>query len=146
LLELMGKTAGRPLADFFGGAVRQDIPIYVASGVRGNKPEEEIEHLKKLVADSGAKALKFRLGGRMNRNVDSLPGRTEALIPLVRKTFGDDFTLYADANSSYDLENGIRIGKLMEAHNYAFYEEPVPFDEIWECKQVADALTIPIAL
>ena len=34
----------------------------------------------------------------------------------------------------------------MEAHNYAFYEEPVPFDEIWECKQVADALTIPIAL
>ena len=146
LLELMGQTAKRPLADFFGGTLRSDIPIYTASGVRGNTPEAEIEHLQKLVAESGAKALKFRLGGRMNRNVDSLPGRTEALIPLVRKTFGDDFTLYADANSSYDVENGIRIGKLMEAHNYAFYEEPVPFDEIWECKQVADALTIPIAL
>ena len=83
LLELMGRTAKRPLADFFGGAVRRDIPIYVASGVRGNKPEEEIEHLQKLVADCGATAVKFRLGGRMSRNADSLPGRTEALIPLV---------------------------------------------------------------
>jgi L-alanine-DL-glutamate epimerase-like enolase superfamily enzyme len=146
LLELMAQTAQRPLADFFGGAIRRDIPIYVASGVRGNTPEQEIEHLRQLVAECGAKALKFRLGGRMNRNVDSLPGRTEALIPLVRKTFGDDFTLYADANSSYDVPNAVRIGRIMEEHKYAFYEEPVPFDEIWECKQVADALKIPIAL
>ena len=146
LLELMGQTAQRPLADFFGGRIRDEIPIYVASGVRGNTPEEEIEHLKKLVAESGAKALKFRLGGRMNRNEDSLPGRTEALIPLVRKTFGERFTLYAESNSSYDVPNAIRIGRLMEEHHYAFYEEPVPFDELWECKQVADALTIPIAL
>jgi L-alanine-DL-glutamate epimerase-like enolase superfamily enzyme len=146
LLELMGRTAKRPVADLFGGAVRRDIPIYVASGVRGNTPAEEIEHLQKLVADCGAKALKFRLGGRMSRNVDSLPGRTEALIPLVRKTFGDQFTLYADANSSYDVENGIRIGRLMQDHGYAFYEEPVEFDDIWGAKAVADALDIPIAL
>ncbi|HSV15086.1 MAG TPA: mandelate racemase/muconate lactonizing enzyme family protein [Tepidisphaeraceae bacterium] len=146
LLELMGQTTKRPLADFFGGAVRRDIPIYVASGVRGNTPEAEIDHLRQLVTDSGAKALKFRLGGRMSRNADSLPGRTEALIPLVRKTFGDDFTLYADANSSYDVPNALRIGRLMEEHRYGFYEEPVPFDELWETKEVADALTIPIAL
>ncbi len=146
LLELMGQTAQRPLADFFGGAVRRDIPIYVASGVRGNKPEQEIEHLQQIVADSGAKALKFRLGGRMNRNVDSLPGRTEALIPLVRETFGDDFILYADANSSYDVPNALRIGRMMEEHKYAFYEEPVEFDDIWGCKRVADALSIPIAM
>jgi L-alanine-DL-glutamate epimerase-like enolase superfamily enzyme len=145
LLELLGQTAQRPLADFFGGRKRDDIPIYTASGTRGNTPEEEIEHLKQLVADSGAKALKFRLGGRMNRNVDSLPGRTEALIPLVRKTFGDAFVLYADSNSSYDVENALRIGRIMEEHNYAFYEEPVPFDELWETKEVADALKIPVA-
>ena len=146
LLELMGRTANRPVADFFGGAVRRDIPIYVASGTRGNTPETEIEKLQKLVADSGAKALKFRLGGRMSRNADSLPGRTEALIPPVRKTFGDAFTLYADANSSYDVKAAIRIGRLMQDHGYGFYEEPVPFDELWETKEVADALDIPIAL
>jgi L-alanine-DL-glutamate epimerase-like enolase superfamily enzyme len=146
LLELMGQTAKRPLADFFGGKRKSDITIYYASGVRGNKPEEEIAYLQKLVAQSGAKAIKFRLGGRMNKNIDSLPGRTEALIPLVRKTFGDDFTLYADSNSSYDAKEAIRIGRIMEANGYAFYEEPCEFDDLWSTKEVADALTIPIAL
>jgi D-galactarolactone cycloisomerase len=146
LLELMGQTAKRPVADFFGGALKRDIAVYHASGNRGNKPEEEIEHLKKIVADSGAKAIKFRLGGRMNRNADSLPGRTEALIPLVRKTFGDGMTLYGDANSSYDVREAIRIGRLMEKHGYAFYEEPCEFDDLWSTKEVTDALTIPVAL
>lgn len=146
LLELMGQTAKRPLADFFGGRLKTDIPIYYASGVRGNKPEEEIVYLQKLVAQSGAKAIKFRLGGRMSKNADSLPGRTEALIPLVRKTFGDGFTLYADSNSSYDAKEAIRIGRIMEANGYAFYEEPCEFDDLWSTKEVADALTIPIAL
>jgi L-alanine-DL-glutamate epimerase-like enolase superfamily enzyme len=145
LLELLSQTAQRPVADLFGGATRRDIAVYYASGKRGNKPEEEVDYLHQLVAGSGVRALKFRLGGRMSRNADSLPGRTEALIPLVRKAFGDEMTLYADANSSYDVREAIRIGRLMEAHGYAFYEEPCPFDWLWETKEVADALTIPIA-
>ena len=63
LLELMGQTAQRPLADFLAEAKRRDIPVYFASSNRGNRPEE-IEHLRKLVAGSGVRALKFRLGGR----------------------------------------------------------------------------------
>jgi L-alanine-DL-glutamate epimerase-like enolase superfamily enzyme len=146
MLELLGKTAARPVADFFGGVIRRDIPIYVASGTRGNSPEAEVESLKRLVAASGAKALKFRLGGRMSKNVDSRPGRSEALIPLVRKAFGDSMTLYADANSSYDVANSIRMGRMMEEHNYGFFEEPVEFDDLSGTKQVTDSLTIPIAL
>lgn len=145
LLELLGRAANRPIADFFGGTIQRDIAVYVASGKRGNRPEEEMEYLQKLVTESGAKALKFRLGGRMSRNADSLPGRTETLIPLVRKTFGDQMTLYADSNSSYDPAEAIRIGRLMQDHGYSFYEEPCPFDDLWGTKQVADALTIPVA-
>jgi L-alanine-DL-glutamate epimerase-like enolase superfamily enzyme len=146
LLELMGRVANRPVADFFGGAVRRDVPVYYASGNRGNTPEQEVEYLQKLVAGSGVKALKFRLGGRMSRNADDPPGRTERLIPLVRRSFGPGMTLYGDANSSYDVPNGIRIGRLMEEHGYGFYEEPCEFDDLWGTKAVADALTIPVAL
>jgi D-galactarolactone cycloisomerase len=145
LLELMAQTAQRPLADFFGGARRRDIAVYYASGNRGNRPQDEVDYLRKLVADSGVRALKFRLGGRMNRNVDSLPRRTETLIPLVRQAFGDGMTLYADANSSYDAREAIRIGRIMQEHRYGFYEEPCPFDWLWETKEVANALTIPVA-
>lgn len=147
LLELMGRAAARPIADFFGGKMRRDIAVYDASGNRGNTPQQEIEHLQKLVAKSGAKALKFRLGARMSRNADDPPKRSEQLIPLVRGTFGPDFTLYADANSSYrDPAEAIRIGRLMEAHDYGFYEEPCEFDDFHSTKQVTDALTIPVAL
>ena len=109
------RPSGRsPISSAVNG--RATFAIYYASGVRGNKPEEEIDYLQKLVAAVRRKAIKFRLGGRMSKNADSLPGRTEALIPLVRKTFGDGLTLYADSNSSYDAKEAIRIGRIMEAN------------------------------
>jgi L-alanine-DL-glutamate epimerase-like enolase superfamily enzyme len=145
LLELLGRTAEKPLAELFGGRLRDDIPVYFASGNRGNRPEQEIEHLQKLVAGSGVTAVKFRLGGRMSRNEDSLPGRSESLIALARKTFGDSFTLYADSNSSYDAREAIRIGRLMEEHRFGFFEEPCEFDDLWSTKEVADSLAIPVA-
>ncbi|MBX6311832.1 MAG: mandelate racemase/muconate lactonizing enzyme family protein [Isosphaeraceae bacterium] len=145
VLDLLGKLTGRSIGDLLGGVKRREIAVYRASGNRGNTPEAEVEYLRKLVAETGAKALKFRLGGRMSKNADSLPGRTERLIPLVREAFGPAMTLYADANSSYDATHAIRIGRLMEEHGYGFYEEPCRFDDLEATKAVADALAIPIA-
>jgi L-alanine-DL-glutamate epimerase-like enolase superfamily enzyme len=145
ILELLGQISGKSIADFFGGLRRRDIDVYRASGNRGNRPEEEVEYLRQLVAETGARALKFRVGGRMSHNVDSLPGRSEALIPLVRQAFGAEMTLYADSNSSYDVEHAIRIGRIMEEHDYAFFEEPCPFDDLWGTRDVAHALAIPVA-
>jgi L-alanine-DL-glutamate epimerase-like enolase superfamily enzyme len=146
ILDLLGKLTNRSIGDLLGGVKRREIAVYRASGVRGNTPEEEVANLKQIVAESGAKALKFRLGGRMmNNNADSLPGRTERLIPLVRETFGKEMTLYADSNSSYDVPKAIEVGRLMEEYDYAFYEEPCRFDHFEETKAVADALRIPVA-
>jgi L-alanine-DL-glutamate epimerase-like enolase superfamily enzyme len=145
ILDLLGKLTGKAIGDLLGGVKRPDIAVYRASGVRGNTPEEEIAYLKQIVAESGAKALKFRVGGRMSKNADSLPGRTERLIPLVRETFGPEMTIYADSNSSYDAAQAIRVGRLMEEYHYGFFEEPCRFDHLEEMKEVADALRIPIA-
>ena len=145
VLDLLGKLAGKSIGDLLGGVKRREIAVYRASGTRGNTPEEEVEDLKRIVAETGAKALKFRLGGRMSKNADSLPGRTEKLIPLVREAFGKGMTLYADSNSSYDVPKAIEIGRLMEEYDYAFYEEPCRFDHFEDTKAVADALRIPVA-
>ena len=72
-------------------------------------------------------------------------GRSDKLIPLVRKIFGDEMHLYADSNGSYNAAEAIRIGKLLQEYKYEIYEEPVPFDWYEETKQVADALTIPVS-
>ncbi len=144
-LDLLGKLTNQSIGELLGGVKRREIAVYRASGNRGNSVGEEIDYLHRLAEETGGKALKFRLGGRMSKNADSLAGRSEALIPRVREAFGDDFTLYADSNSSYDVPNAIRIGRLMEEYDYGFFEEPCPFDHLWETKQVADALDIPIA-
>ena len=50
----------------------------------------------------------------MSRNQDASPGRTETLIPLSRKALGDKIAIHADANSSYDPEHAIPVGRMLE--------------------------------
>jgi L-alanine-DL-glutamate epimerase-like enolase superfamily enzyme len=64
---------------------------------------------------------------------------------MAREMFGDEMVLMIDGNGSYSLEGAIRLGRLLEEHNFYFYEEPVPWDWYEEQKRVADALTIPMA-
>ena len=145
ILDLLGKTVGKPIGELFGKVIRHEIPVYRASGNRGNSPEAEIEYLQKTVAETGSKAIKFRLGARMFYD-DASTRRDRALIPLTRKTFGDGMAIYADGNGSFDVPMAIKTGRLMEEHKLGFFEEPVPFDYYEETKEIADALTIPIAL
>jgi L-alanine-DL-glutamate epimerase-like enolase superfamily enzyme len=146
ILDMLGRMNGKSIGQLLGDLRRKDIAVYVASGRRDTTPPQEIEYLQSLVEKSRAKALKFRLGGRMSRNADAMPGRTETLIPLVRKTFGDDFDLHGDANSSYDPAHAIPVGRMLEEYNYVYYEEPCEFDALEDTKKVRDTLSIPIAL
>jgi len=145
ILDLLGKIAHRPVGELFGGVIRREVPIYMASGNRHTTPEQEVEVLAKHIEQTGARAVKFKVGGRMSNNADSMPGRTEGLARLVRKHLGDKVAIYADANGSYDAPKGIEIGKLLQDHGSAMFEEPCPFDHLEETKQVADALEIPVA-
>jgi L-alanine-DL-glutamate epimerase-like enolase superfamily enzyme len=145
ILDLLGKIARKPIGELFGGVIRREVPIYMASGNRDTTPEQEVAVLAKHIERTGARAVKFKVGGRMSNNADSMPGRTEGLIRIVRKSLGDKVTIYADANGSYDAPKGIEIGKLLQDHGVNMFEEPCPFDYLEETKQVADALEIPVA-
>jgi len=146
ILDMFGKMAKRPIGLLISDKIyNPTINVYQANGERYITPELTIEHLQRDVAISHAKAIKFKLGGRMS-HVETPPDRSARLIPMVRKTFGDDMVISADANGSYGPEEAIRIGKIMQEYNYAFYEEPVQFDDYDGLQQVADALQIPIAL
>jgi L-alanine-DL-glutamate epimerase-like enolase superfamily enzyme len=145
LLDLMGRVAGKSIGELFGGVVRREIRCYVASGRRDTTPEEEVRYLQSLLAETHTKAVKFRVGGRMSRNADAMPGRTEQLIPLARKVLGDDIDIHADANSSYDPPQAIEVGRRLEDIGAVYFEEPCPFDHLEDTKRVADALTIPVA-
>jgi L-alanine-DL-glutamate epimerase-like enolase superfamily enzyme len=145
VLDMLGKISGKSMGELIGEIHNKKIAIYQANGDRGISAEETIERIRKSLEKSGAKAIKFKVGGRMSNNYEQPEGRTEKLIPLVRKTFGYDIAIYADSNGSYTVDEAIRIGRIMEEYRLDFFEEPVPFDWYEETKEVADALNIPIA-
>jgi L-alanine-DL-glutamate epimerase-like enolase superfamily enzyme len=145
LLDMMGRVTGKSIGELLGGVIRQEVPFYVASGRRDTTPEQEVEYLTELIDETGARAVKFRVGGRMSRNADAMPGRTERLIPLARETLGDQIAIHADANSSYDPPKAIEVGRMLQDINAVYFEEPCPFDHLEDTKRVADALTIPVA-
>jgi len=145
ILDMLGRIAGKSIGALIGEIHHPSVAVYRANNYRGRTALESIERIRQNVEETGAKAVKFKVGGRMSKDADDPPGRTEELIPLVRETFGDDMVIYADSNGSYSAKEAIRVGKIMEAYNFDFYEEPTPFDWYEETKQVADALNVPIA-
>lgn len=144
ILDLLGRIANKPMGQLLGDLHHKKVSVYRANGERDVTAEAVMVNLKRQVEESQAKALKIKIGGRMS-HPEFPAGRSEKLIPMVRKEFGDKMVCYADSNGSYGVEEGIKIGKLLEEHKFAFYEEPVPFDWYEETKAVADAVNIPVA-
>ena len=145
ILDLLGKVAECSAANLLGGQRRGKIDLYIANNHRSREPRESLRRIIKSVASIDARALKIKIGGRM-KVVDQVPDRTRKLIPMVAEALGERCTLYADANSSYlSVKKAIEVGRMLEANNYSFYEEPVPFDYLDETRRVADALNIPVA-
>lgn len=145
LFDLLGKVARKPAGALLGGVMRTEIPVYLSGSIRETTAEQEVEIYARGAEATGAKAAKFKIGGRMSHNRDPYPGRTEKMMALVRKTLGDKFTIYADANGSYDAAKGIEVGRMLQGLGCGFFEEPCPWEEASETKKVADALSIPIA-
>lgn len=144
ILDMLGRIAGKSMGELIGEIHNTEIAIYRANNNRGLSAEESLERIKQRQAETGAKAVKFKIGGRRS-NPENPPGRTERLIPMIRKAFDKDITLYADCNGSYDAKEAIRVGKILESNEIDLFEQPVPTDWYEAWKETADALTIPIA-
>ncbi len=145
LFDLMGKAAHKPAGELMGGVIHKEIPVYLSGSGRDTTAEEEVDVYVRGVEQTGAKAVKFKIGGRMSANRDAYPGRTDKLLELAQKKLGGKVTLMADANGSYSAANAIEIGKRLQEMKYLWFEEPCPWEELSETKKVADALSMKIA-
>jgi L-alanine-DL-glutamate epimerase-like enolase superfamily enzyme len=143
--DLLGRIGKKSVASLMGGALRTEIPVYLSGSGRETTAEEEVEVYVRGLAETQAKAVKFKIGGRMGRNTDQYPGRTRKMLELARKRMGDQITIYVDANGGYDAAAAIDLGKWMAGLKIAFFEEPCPWEEVSETKKVADALDMPVA-
>lgn len=142
--DLLGKKQKKSVCELLGTPAKA-VSVYASSMRRDIKPTDEPARLVKLRDAKGFQDFKVRVGKRTGHDQDQWPGRTEELIPTIRKALGDQVKIQADANSCYSPKRAIEVGKLMEAHNYFFLEEPCPYWELEQTAEVATALKMKVA-
>lgn len=137
-----GKAAGKPVAELIGGSPGE-IRVYGSSMKRDITPNDEADRLKRLADEKGFDAFKMRAGAEVGRNQDEWPGRTEEIIPLMRKAL-PEAALLIDANSCYSPKRAIEVGHILQDNGFSHYEEPCPYWELEQTKEVTNALAIDV--
>jgi L-alanine-DL-glutamate epimerase-like enolase superfamily enzyme len=143
LWDLRGKVEGKPVVSLLGGKPGK-LRAYASSMKRDITPEDEAKRFLKLRDEKGFDAFKWRVGAECGRDQDEWPGRTEKIVPLVAKALGDGIAKLVDANSCYSPKKAIAVGRMLEAEGISHFEEPCPYWEFEQTKEVADALSIDI--
>lgn len=143
LWDLKGKRAGKSVCELLGGTAGP-LRAYGSSMRRDISPEDEAARLVELRDRLGFDAFKFRVGKVVGNDVDAAPGRTEAIVPAVRAAVGPDVALLVDGNSGFSPGRAIEVGQLLIAEGVSHFEEPCPYWELEQTKQVTDALPIDV--
>ena len=141
--DLYGKLEGKSVCELLGGQPRP-IRVYGSSMRRDISAADEADRLSRLRDSCGYDAFKIRVGSECGHDIDESPGRSEAVVKQMYKTFGDEVALLADANSCYTVDRAIEVGHLLEDNGFCHFEEPCPYWELEWTKQVTDALDIDV--
>lgn len=141
--DMRGKLAGKPVCALIGGTPGP-FRAYASSMKRDITPVDEARRFQELRDRYGFDAFKFRIGAEVGRNRDEWPGRTEEIVPAIRKALGGEVALLVDANSCYDPKKAIEVGKLLIDNGISHYEEPCPYWEFAQTKEVTDALSLDV--
>jgi L-alanine-DL-glutamate epimerase-like enolase superfamily enzyme len=143
LWDLRGRLEEKSVCALLGGTPGP-IRVYASSMRRDITPEDEAARLVRLRDEFGYDAFKFRVGRECGHDVDEWPGRTEAIVPAVRNALGADVALLVDANSGYSPARAIEVGRMLQDHAVGHFEEPCPYWELEQTKQVTDALDLDV--
>jgi L-alanine-DL-glutamate epimerase-like enolase superfamily enzyme len=142
--DLLAKRQNKSVCGLLGGK-RPAIPAYGSSMRRDIKPADEATRLAALRDSKGFGAFKIRIGSVCGHDEDQWPGRTEALVPAVRKAIGDKVSLLVDGNSCYTPSGAIKVGSLLEDNAVCHFEEPCPYWELEWTAEVTAAINVPVA-
>ncbi len=137
LWDLIGKAAGRTVAQMLGGA-RDYADVYVTYGFAAYGADELIEMGRRLIAE-GHSRLKMLVGSELGLMEDV------KRIRAVREALGDDIVLAIDANESIGLEDAMRLCPMIAEYNIAWFEDPIRRVDARDMKMLRARTTIPLS-
>src|SRR3954462_1078649 len=139
LWDIKGKHFGVPVHQLLGGGARKQVAAY-ATGLYRRKSGDPLNYLAEEAAGyaaEGFRAVKLKVGFGIAEDA--------AVTRAVREAIGPDVALMVDANHAFDTTAAIRLGRMIEPHDIARFEEPVPPEDLAGYRAVKAALSIPIA-
>jgi L-alanine-DL-glutamate epimerase-like enolase superfamily enzyme len=142
--DLWGRLEGQSVCALLGGRPRP-FPVYGSSMRRDITPDDEAARLVDLMGERGYRAFKIRIGKVCGHDLDQWAGRTEALVPTVRRAIGNKVSLLVDANSCYTPAKAIEVASLLQENGVCHLEEPCPYWELEWTAEVTRAVEVPVA-
>jgi D-galactarolactone cycloisomerase len=139
LWDLKGRHLGLPVHRLLGGPLRDKVEAYATGFYRkrhGDPFAYLVDEAHRRVAE-GFTGIKLKLGFGLEGDAK--------LCETVRRAIGPKTRIMVDANHAYDALGAIRLGKLIEPFDIAWFEEPVPPEDLAGYREVKAALDIPIA-
>ncbi|AJY76979.1 o-succinylbenzoate synthase [Paenibacillus beijingensis] len=130
--DLHCKQQGISLASRLGG-VKQTIDVGVSIGIEATV-EQVLQNVERFLAE-GYKKIKVKIK----------PGFDIQVIEAIRKRFGSDVPLMADANSAYTLEQADLL-KELDSYGLMMIEQPLAHDDIIDHAKLQKQLKTPICL
>ena len=137
LWDIRGKAAGLNIAALIGQA-RTGVRTYASGGLWLDRSIDALQAEAAGFVAAGFRAVKMRLAP------GPLPA-TEARVRAVREAIGPDIKLMADANQQMTEPEAIRMGRMLEAYDLAWFEEPLPAWDLAGLARVSAALDTPVA-
>ena len=135
--DLRGKAAGLNVSRLLG-AVRTAVPVYASGELWLSASIDQLQRDAAALVAKGYRAMKTRVG-------PTDPVGMVARVRAVREAIGPDIGLMVDANQQMNVAQAIRIGRMMEELNLAWFEEPVVCHNHAGEAAIAAALDTPIA-
>jgi L-alanine-DL-glutamate epimerase-like enolase superfamily enzyme len=137
LWDLKARRAGLPLAKLLG-AYRDRVPCYNTSGGFLSSALAEVLDNARTSLALGIGGIKIKVGHPDSR-VDI--GRVQA----VREAIGPAVPLMVDANQQWTRAKALRIGRIFEAYDLTWIEEPLDAQDAEGHAALAAALDTPVA-
>jgi L-alanine-DL-glutamate epimerase-like enolase superfamily enzyme len=137
LWDMRCRRSGRPLHIEAGGAQRS-VPLYTTEGGWLHIDAAE------LVEDAlRAKAAGF---GGSKVKVGRSPKEDVSRLSAVRAAVGDGFEIMVDGNQGAAVDEAIRRARLYEPLDLAWYEEPLPAEDLGGHIRLSASTSLPIAV
>jgi galactonate dehydratase len=115
LWDVAGKAAGLPVSKLLGGIGRPAIQAYASSINWLDDATVEREVGRALAA--GFNQIKVKIGMPVAAAIERAR--------FVRRLAGDAIGLSVDANWAYDVDDAIRVGRVLADLDYIWFEEPI---------------------